>query len=114
MGSVRSVYAQFRLLISNFPFSLNLLGLTARSDVRSVACMKRVIASPIPISCARKRRGWRLEGEWDRRNLSRKSEVLVRAESLEISHHARLAECRETSNVCVIGQQIMRLEKDHI
>jgi len=31
-----------------------------------------------------------LEGEWDRRNLSRESEVLVRAESLEISHHARI------------------------
>ena len=27
---------------------------------------------------------------------------------------ARLAPCRETSNVCVMGQQIARLEEDHI
>ena len=34
--------------------------------------------------------------------------------AFEISRRARLAPCRETSNVCVMGQQIARLEEDHI
>src|SRR5258708_5264447 len=111
MGTVRSVYGCFRLPISGIPFSLNLL-----SRNSSLGCSLRCVHEASDcMSFARKRRGWRLEGEWDRRNCSRESEdptKSVNRPKFPAAHDWLRAGKRA---MCVSsGQQIVRLEEGHI
>jgi hypothetical protein len=104
MRSVRSVHAHFRLPISGVPFFLNLL--SRNGSLRCSLCSVHEASDCLLYSChfARKRRGWRLEGEWDGRNCSREAKVLVRAETAR-NLPPRTTGCVPGNEqcVCVIG-----------